>query len=251
MLTLIRNGCYSWYIFETNYITFKICLVVHLSSSSSRLRFLISKSIFRETLHPYLTRQTESETFDKWADLRICNKGFRECSLTGFCIFGVPEDTMLATARDIVFYGSAVPLWTGSADQCSQERIKKRYAQGEAVPACIFLVLKGSQGDHPLHTTLLARCSVLHPTDAERISRRSVFRWTTDLTKIFAAVGEIWERRRIWRSYSDTTEHRWEIVRRLLRAISHEMRPSVNVAVYRTVLQSGYGLFKISDISSS
>ena len=92
-----------------------------------------------------------------------------------------------------------------------------------------FLVRKGSQGALPLHTTLLARCSVLHPTDAERISRRSVFRWTTDLTKIFAAVGEIWERRRIWRSYSDTTEHRWEIVRRLLRAISHEMRPSVNI----------------------
>jgi len=42
--------------------------------------------------------------------------------------------------------------------------------------------------------------------------------------------------RAFWRSYIDTTEHRWGIDRRLLRAIPHKMRPSVYVAVYGTVM---------------
>ena len=33
-------------------------------------------------------------------------------------------------------------------------------------------IAKGSQGVLPLHTTLLARCSVLHPTSIERKSTR-------------------------------------------------------------------------------
>ena len=73
----------------------------------------------------------------------------------------------------------------------TEERIKGRYAQGEAVPACRFPYPRQGSRGIPLHTTLLARCSVLHPTELEAYLGGSVFRWTTDLTKIFAAVGEI------------------------------------------------------------
>ena len=71
-----------------------------------------------------------------------------------------------------------------------------------------FLVRKGSQGALPLHTTLLARCSVLHPTDAERMSRRvslPVDDWPDE--DIRGCWGDM-RARSFMRSYSDTTEHR-------------------------------------------
>ena len=73
----------------------------------------------------------------------------------------------------------------------NKKRIKEKYTQGEAVPAGIFRILAGSQEGLLLHTTLLARCSVLHPKTQKECRGGSVFRWTTDLTTIFVAVGEI------------------------------------------------------------
>ena len=75
-----------------------------------------------------------------------------------------------------------------------EERIKGRYAQGEAVPACRFPYPRQGSRGIPLHTTLLARCSVLHPTELEEYLGGSVFRWTTELTTIFEVVGERCER---------------------------------------------------------
>ena len=76
----------------------------------------------------------------------------------------------------------------------TEERIKGRYAQGEAVPACRFPYPRQGSRGIPLHTTLLARCSVLHPTELEGYLGRTVFRWTTVLTTISEVVGERWER---------------------------------------------------------
>ena len=69
---------------------------------------------------------------------------------------------------------------------------KEIYAQGEAVPACIFSCPQRESRGSPLAHQPCLQGVVCYTRQRQKECRGgSVFRWTTDLTTIFAAVGEI------------------------------------------------------------
>ena len=119
---------------------------------------------------------------------------------------------------------------------CTGHQKRKYTRRAKRFLRVYFLVLKGSQGALPLHTTLLARCSVLHPTETERMSRMvslPVDDWPDEVIR------GCWGDMRAPPSLALLYWHNrasWGIDRRLLRAIPHKMRPSVYVAVYGTVM---------------
>lgn len=100
--------------------------------------------------------------------------------------------------------------------------------------AHISVSSKRGQGDSPCTRPCLQGVVCYTQTDTERKSKENSlpvddclhedFRgcWGDMRAPVFGAL------------YNDTTELRWKIARRLLRAIFHKERPSVSVAVYRT-----------------